>query len=71
MHVLFVHLFSLPKYVNTMPGPKNAALTSASLDRDGRDRDVADLRPCRRVQRSRARRHGVAPDLARWVRPPS
>ena len=69
MHGLFVHLFSLPKYVNTMLGPKNTALTSASLDQDGRDRDVADLRPCRRVQRSRARRHGVAPDLARWLRP--
>ena len=40
-----------------MPGPKKAALTSASLS----IRDVADLHAGRGVQRARARGDGVAP----------
>ena len=70
-HGLFVQLFSYLKQVNTMAGPKNAALASASLSQDRRIRDVAHLPPGRRVQRARARRDGVAPNLARWKRTPS
>ena len=55
-----------------MPRPKNAALTSVvSLSQNSRLRDVADLPPGRRVRRARARRDGVASNLARWKRTPS
>ena len=62
MHGLFVQLSSYLK------ASKYIARTK---ERSTRIRDVADLPPGRRVQRARARRDGVAPNLARWKRTPS